>query len=85
MTPNAPLQAPPIAGAERRLLAVACKRWLGAGEGRDTVRTRLLHRSRPFYPFNSFFSALRKRQLVPWAMIFWGLLLIIPASCRRKA
>src|SRR5712692_3811257 len=30
-TPNATLQAPPIAGArdERRLLAVACKRWLG--------------------------------------------------------
>ena len=29
---NAPLQAPPIAGArhERRLLAVACKRWLDA-------------------------------------------------------
>ena len=31
LVPNATLQAPPIAGAryERRLLAVACKRWLG--------------------------------------------------------
>ena len=40
---NAALQAPPIAGAtqERRLLAVACKRWLGVGEGRDTVLARL--------------------------------------------
>ena len=45
---------------------------LGAGNGRDTVLTRLLHGPAPFYPFNSFFSSLRKRQSVPWAMIFWG-------------
>ena len=30
---NATRQAPPIAGAERRLLAVACKRWFGQGCG----------------------------------------------------
>ena len=32
LKPNAALQAPPMAEArhERRLLAVACKRWLGA-------------------------------------------------------
>ncbi len=37
------------------------------------------------YPFNSFFSSLRNRQSVPWAMSFCGLVLIIPASCRRRA
>src|SRR5262249_38890382 len=62
---------------------------LGAGEGSDTVSparsTPMLHRHRPRYCFNSFFSSVRKRQSVPWAMIFWGLLLIIPASCRRRA
>jgi hypothetical protein len=49
------------------------------------VPLSLLHRCLPRYPFSSFFSALRKRQSVPWAMIFWGLLLIIPISCRRRA
>ena len=37
------------------------------------------------HPFSSFFSSLRKRQSVPWAMIFFGLDLINPASCRRSA
>lgn len=37
------------------------------------------------YPFNSFFSSLRKRQSVPWAMIFCGVALIIPASWSRSA
>jgi hypothetical protein len=37
------------------------------------------------YPFNSFLSSLKKRQSVPWAIIFWGVLLIKPISCRRKA
>jgi hypothetical protein len=58
---------------------------LGAGDGRHTVRTRLLHRHLPRYPFISFLSALKKRQSVPWAMIFWGVLLIRPISCRRNA
>src|SRR5439155_27173670 len=39
-TPNAALQAPPMAAArhERRLLAVACKRWLG--DSREFVSRR---------------------------------------------
>jgi hypothetical protein len=37
------------------------------------------------YPFSSRFSSLRKRQSVPWAMIFWGVALIMPASWRRRA
>jgi hypothetical protein len=37
------------------------------------------------YPFSSFFNSFRKRQSVPWAMIFCGVLLIIPASWRRRA
>ena len=57
----------------------------GAGEGRDTVLTRLLHGHLPHYSFNSFFNSVRKRQSVPWAMIFWGVLLIMPASCNRRA
>jgi len=36
------------------------------------------------YPFSSFLSSLRKRQSVPWAMIFCGLDLIIPAPCRAE-
>ena len=35
--------------------------------------------SKPRY-LSSFFSSLRKRQSAPWAMTFWGLDLIIPAS-----
>jgi hypothetical protein len=70
---------------ERRLLAVACKPSLGAGDGRDTVHTCLLHGHLPLYPFNSFFSSLKKRQSVCWAMSFWGVDLIKPASCRRRA
>jgi hypothetical protein len=85
MKPNAQAEArataPPTHELRTKpaLWPVASSATLGAGDGRDTVLTRLL------YPFNSFFSALRKRQSVPWAMIFWGLLLIIPASCRRRA
>jgi hypothetical protein len=45
----------------------------------------LLHRHLPRYPFSSFFSSLRKRQSVPWAMSFCGLDLSIPASWRRRA
>jgi hypothetical protein len=55
-----------------------------AWDGRDTVLTRLLH-CLPLYPFSSFFSSLKKRQSVAWAMSFCGLLLIIPASWRRRA
>jgi hypothetical protein len=44
-----------------------------------------LNRRRRHYPFSSFFSSLWKRQSVPWAMIFCGLALIIPASWRRRA
>ena len=85
--PNAGRQArrAAVARHERRLAAVACTPGLGAWDGRDTVLIRLLHRHLPHYCFNSFFSSFRKRQSVPWAMIFWGLLLIIPASCRRRA
>ena len=39
----------------------------------------------PRHAFSSRFSSLRKRQSVPWAMIFCGVLWIIPASRRRKA
>src|SRR4051812_41581173 len=49
------------------LWAVSSSGWLGAGEGRETVFTRLLHRHLPLYSFSSFFSSLKKRQLVPWA------------------
>ena len=66
---------------ERTLEAVGSGAGLGVGEGRDTVLTCLCHG----YPFNSFFSSLRKRQSVPWAMSFWGVLLIRPISCRRNA
>src|SRR5215467_7177142 len=37
------------------------------------------------HAFSSFLSSSRKRQSVPWAMIFCGLDLIIPASCKRSA
>src|SRR5215467_12247786 len=37
------------------------------------------------YPFSSFFSSLTKRQSVPWAMIFFGSLLISPNSRSRSA
>jgi len=83
--PNAARQPRPEAGAERTLEGVGWTRGLGAGDGRDPVLTRLLHRHLLLYPFNSFFSALKKRQSVPWAMIFCGLFLIMPTSCRRKA
>ena len=65
----------------RRLHAI-----VRCGDGRDMVRTRLFPSQQvPPYCFNSFFSSVRKRQSVPWAMSFWGLDLIIPASCRRRA
>ena len=51
----------------------------GDGESRDRPR----HEARQ--PFSSFFSSFRNRQSVPWAMIFWGLALIMPASRRRSA
>ena len=37
------------------------------------------------YPFSSFFSSSTKRQSVPWAMIFFGSLLITPTSWSRSA
>jgi hypothetical protein len=55
---------------ERTLEAVGSGAGLGVGEGRDTVLTRLLHGDLPLYPFSSFFSSLKKRQSVPWAMSF---------------
>jgi hypothetical protein len=70
---------------KRALWAVSSTGLLGAWDSRDTVLTRLLHGHLPLYPFSSFLSSLKKRQSVPWAMIFWGMLLIIPASWRRKA
>jgi aspartate-semialdehyde dehydrogenase len=41
----------------------------------EALRTRIT-----LYPFSSFLSSVRKRQSVPWAMIVWGVLWIIPAS-----
>jgi hypothetical protein len=35
-------------------------------------------------PFSSFFSSLKNRQSVPWAMILLGPLLMSPASCKRS-
>jgi hypothetical protein len=52
---------------------------------KDCCPLSLLHRPFPLYPFNSFFSSVRKRHSVPCSMIFWGLDLIMPASCRRRA
>ena len=75
----------PEAGAQRTLEGVGWTRWLGAWDDRDMVLTRLLHGHLLLYPFNSFFSSLKKCQSVPWAMIFCGLLLIIPTSWRRRA
>jgi hypothetical protein len=60
----------------------------GFGEGTSTDPKRdpvAVFRPTRVYPFSSFLSSLRKRQSVPWAMIFWGLVLIIPASCSRRA
>src|SRR5215470_12058777 len=71
--PNAARQPRPKAGAQRTLEGVGWTRWLGALDSRDSGLPRL-------YPFNSFFSALKKRQSVPWAIIFWGVLLIRPTS-----
>ena len=51
----------------------------------DCCPLALPHWCLPLYPFNSFFSAVRKRQSVPWAMSLWGLRLIIPTSWRRRA
>jgi putative ABC transport system substrate-binding protein len=48
-------------------------------------RAVLAELSRFGYPFNSRFSSLRKRQSVPWAMIFCGFALIMPASRSRSA
>jgi hypothetical protein len=83
-TPNAQAEARATgtdtrAGKKRTLWPVASSATLGAWEGRDTVLTY------PFYPFNSFFSSLRKRQSVPCSMSFCGVLLIMPASWRRRA
>jgi hypothetical protein len=52
---------------------------------KDCCPLSLLYRALLLYPFNSFFSSLRKRQSVHWAMSFCGLDVIIPASCRRRA
>jgi hypothetical protein len=59
---------------------------LEEAEGRDKqCPASIKAQCRSAYPFSSFFNSLRKRQSVPWAMSFWGLDLIIPASCRRRA
>jgi hypothetical protein len=63
------------------LIRVRC----GGGHGHGSLPPALRPWPLPLYRFNSFFSALRKRQSVPWAISFWGLALIIPASCRRRA
>jgi hypothetical protein len=56
----------------------------GGGEEGPTASDVGGHRIQ-VYPFNSFFSSLRKRQSVPWARIFWGFDLIMPPSYRRSA
>ena len=35
--------------------------------------------------FSSRLSSAKKRQSVAWARSFWGVFLIKPASCRRRA
>jgi len=66
----------PLSGAEN----------VGPVIGRkDCCPLSLLHRHLALYPFNSFFSSLRKRQSVPWAMSFCGLDVIIPASWSLRA
>src|SRR6266849_3839892 len=44
-------------GKKPALWPVASSATLGAGDGRDTVRTRLLHGPLSPYPFSSFFSS----------------------------
>jgi hypothetical protein len=60
-------------------------RW--AGSLNHVISLCQHHRRRPKspYPLSSFLSSLKKRQSVPWVMIFCGVDLIIPASLRRKA
>jgi hypothetical protein len=69
------------AGSRRLDALVRCGEW----QEHDAHPPAPRPWSLPFYPFNSFLSSLRKRQSVPWAMSFWGLPLIIPTSCRRRA
>jgi hypothetical protein len=76
-----------MADPKRRRL----RRWLGASRGsaedpRDTRCRETVQEDAPFdHPFSSFLSSLKKRQSVPWAMIFCGFDLIIPISFSRRA
>jgi hypothetical protein len=63
------------------LIRVRCVGWRGPGAHPPAPQPWSL----PCYPFNSFFSSLKNRQSVPWAISFWGLLLSIPASWRCRA
>jgi hypothetical protein len=63
------------AGDDDSASAGAC---LAAASGPRALRMHA--RAPPDHPFSSFFSSLKKRQSVPWAMIFCGVDLIIPAS-----
>src|SRR5207245_5563271 len=73
-------------------------RWgLGSDSARthahETRRSRDRHFLQEFssrvHPFSSFFSSLRKRQSVPWAMIFCGVALMrgytFPEGCAPAA
>ena len=51
----------------------------------EATRQRQYARRQGAHVFNSRFNSLRNRQSVPSAMIFWGLDLIMPASCSRSA
>jgi hypothetical protein len=71
-----------------------CRLWRGLRGGRlgmEAVEPRrsgqrgAAQESPTNHAFNSLFSSLMKRHSTPWAMIFCGLDLIIPASCRRRA
>src|SRR5262249_9755517 len=63
----------PEAGArdEQRLEGVAWTPWrCGRWQGHSAHPLAPQPWSLPLYPFNAFFSSLKKRQSVPWAMIF---------------
>src|ERR1700746_3488896 len=53
--------------------------------GRSPPRTSADAVSRVAYAFSSRLTSFKKRQSVPLAMIFCGLLLIMPSSCSRSA
>jgi hypothetical protein len=58
---------------------------LGGVAARQNASSSLKPPRPSTHAFSSRLSSLRKRQSVPSAMIFFGLFLIMPSSCRRRA